>query len=178
MNRQLVLDSWASGELFGISEQFARGGVELSGVSGWFALASGQLSGISGYLPLAPAAQILPRGHRLRHATVELSDATGQSSRPPDDLEDATGRSENAPDGLENAPGRSSRHPGRLSRSPGELEHAPADSERPPSESEGSGAARREGMDGSRRPGVRALARVVGVPVGPRGVGRRGMRHG
>lgn len=136
--------------------------------------AGGQLSGSSGWFALTPAAQILPRGHRLRHATVELSDATGQSSRPPDDLEDATGRSENAPDGLENAPGRSSRHPGRLSRSPGELEHAPADSERPPSEPEGSGAARREGMDGARRPGAARRGGAVFVPEGRRGVATGG----
>lgn len=135
-----------------------------------------------------PAAQILLRGHRPRHATGHLADATDELSRPPDDLEDATGRSENAPDGLENAPGQSSRHPGRLSRSPGELENAPTRPERVPSEPEGSGAARRKGMvarrspvaarregiDGARERGFCALARAVLVPEGRRAVATGG----
>lgn len=142
--------------------------------------AGGQLSGSSGWFALTPAAQILPRGDRSRHATGHLANATDDSSRSPGDLEDATGRLENAPDGLEHATGHPSRHPGRLSRSPGESENAPARPERLPSEPEGSGAAlrrrggarrgslaaRREGIDGARERGVCALARAVFVPKG------------
>jgi len=136
--------------------------------------AGGQLSGSSGWFALTPAAQILPRGDRSRHATGHLANATDDSSRSPGDLEDATGRLENAPDGLEHATGHPSRHPGRLSRSPGESENAPARPERLPSEPEGSGAARREGMDGPRRPADCALARAVFVPKGRRGVATGG----
>ncbi len=173
MNRQPILDSWASGELFGISEQFARGGIELSGISGWFALAPGQLSGISGYLPPAPAAQILPRGDRPRHATSELADATGELSRrpdhpaePPSQSAGLTGRLAGRPGGLAGRPGESSRRPSQSSRRPGE-------SDGRPSEPDGPGAARREGMDGARtgmdgtrRPGEARRGGAVFVPEG------------
>lgn len=136
----------------------------------------GQLSGISGWFTLAPAAQILPRGDRPRHATGHLADATGQSSRLPDDLEDATDGPECSPDGLEDATGHLSRSPGHSSRSPGDLEHAPTRPERLPSEPEGSGAerrrgmvARRGGMDGARTGLVDPRKGGVFVPEGRRG---------
>lgn len=163
MNRQPILDSWASGELFGKSEQFARGGIELSGISGWFALAS--------------AAQILPHGDRPRHATSHLADATDQLSRRPDGLAGLTDESAGLTGHPAGPPGELAGRPGRLSRRPGE--------------SDGPGAARREGRHGPRRPGAArrggmdasgrgldgprehgscALARAVFVPEGRRGV--------
>jgi|GEM_PF-2406748 hypothetical protein len=167
MNRQPMLDSWASGELFGISEQFARAGIELSGISGWFAQGPGQLSGNSGYLRLAPAAQILPRGHRARHATGHLADATDELSRRPDHPAEPPSQSAGLTGRLAGLPGESSRRPSQLSRRPDE-------SDGRPNEPEGPGAARRGGMAARRRPGVRALARAVFVPKGRRGVATGG----
>lgn len=160
MNRQPIPDSWAFGELFGVSEQFARGRIELSGISGWFAL--------------APAAQILPRGDRPRHATSELADATDELSRRPSQLS-------RRPAGLAGLTGESAGltghpagPPGELAGRPGQLSRRPAESDGRPSEPDGPGAVRGEGMDGARKPGVRALARAVFVPEGRRRVATGG----
>lgn len=66
MNLLGMLTSWASGQLFGDSEELADAPFQLSGNSGWFALGSGQLSAHSGYVPLAPeqprrAGMVAPR---------------------------------------------------------------------------------------------------------------------
>lgn len=177
MNRQPILDSWASGELVGNSEQFARVGIELSGNTGWFAL--------------APAAQILPRGGRPRHATGELSRRPSQLSRRPAGLAGLTDESA----GLTGHPAGP---PGELAGRPGRLSRRPAGPDGRPSEPDGPGAARRRGMAarrrpgavpregtdapgrgmyGPRRPGVRALARAVFVPEGRRGVATGGGRR-
>lgn len=145
MNRQPILDSWASGELFGISEQFARGGIELSGISGWFALAS--------------AAQILPRGGRPRHATSHLADATDHPAEPPSHLS-------RRPDHPAEPPSQSAGRPGQSAGRPGELSRRPDESDGRPSEPDGPGAARREGMDGPRRPGAARRERLDGPRTG------------
>lgn len=163
MNRQPALDSWASGQLFGISEQFARGGIELSGISGWFAL--------------APTAQIVPSGHRPRHATGHLSHATGPADGIPRQLANATDELSRPPGQLETSPGGLENAPGRLSRSPGEPENAPTHPARLPSEPEGSGAARRDSV-AARRAGLEAPRRGMAarrggeffVPEGRRGL--------
>lgn len=181
MNSLGILTGWAGGQRFGISEQFARGGIELSGISGWFAL--------------APAAQILPRGDRPRHATDpadgvprHLADATAELSRRPDHPAEPPSQSAGLTGRLAGRPGESSHRPSQLSRRPGESDGRPSEPDGRPNEPEGPGAARRrgmaaprEGMDapgrgmhGPRRPGVRALARAVFVPEGRRGVATGG----
>lgn len=171
MNRQPALDSWASGELFGISEQFARGGIELSGISGWFALAPGQLSGNSGYLRLAPAAQILPRGDHPRHATGQSSHATDELSRRPDHPAEPPSQSAGLTGRLAGRPGGLAGRPGELSRRPSQLSRRPDEPDGRPSEPDGPGAARREGVAARRRPGAAprspAVARRKGMD-GPR----------
>lgn len=174
MNLLGILTGWTGGQRFGISEQFARAGIELSGISGWFAL--------------APAAQILPRGDRprcggaaRRDATGQLSHATDDLSRPPGQLENAPGGLETSPGGLEHAPSHLSRCPGHPSRSPGEPENAPTRTERLPSEPEGSGAARRppaaarrEGLEAPRR-GMAARRRPGAAPRSPAVARREGV---
>lgn len=169
MNLLGILTGWTGGQRFGISEQFARAGIELSGNTGWFAL--------------APAAQILPRGDRPRHATRHLADATDELSRRPDHPAEPPSQSAGLTAELAGRPGESSRRPSQLSRRPGESDGRPSEPEGPgAARREGMaarrrpGAARRQGMDapgsgmhGPRRPGVRALARAVFVPEGRRG---------
>lgn len=122
----------------------------------------------------APAAQILPRGGRPRHATGQLADATGpadgiprQLSRRPDHPAEPPSQSAGLTGRLAGRPGESSRRPSRLSRRPGE-------SDGRPSEPDGPGAARREGMDGARRPGAARRGGAVFVPEGRRGVATGG----
>jgi hypothetical protein len=140
------------------------------------------------HLNHAPAAQILPSGHRARCGGAARQDATGQLSHATDDLSRPPGQLENAPGGLatspggpEHAPGRLSRCPGHPSRSPGESENAPTHPERLPSEPEGSGAARRppaaarrEGLEAPRR-GMAARRRPGAAPRSPAVARREGV---
>lgn len=143
----------------------------------------------------APAAQILPRGDRPRHATSHLADATGpadgiprQLSRRPDHPAEPPSQSAGLTDRLAGRPGQpagrpsqSSRRPSQLSRRPGRLSRRPDGPDGRPSEPDGPGAARREGMDGARtgldgprRPGAARRERLDGPRTGlvdPRKVG-------
>lgn len=152
MNLLGILTGWTGGQRFGISEQFARVGFELSGNTGWFAL--------------APAAQILPRGGRPRHATGHLADATDELSRRPSQLS-------RRPDGLAGLTDESAGltvHPAGppdgLAGRPGRLSRRPGESDGRPSEPDGPGAVRREGMDGARRPGAARRGGADFVPEG------------
>jgi hypothetical protein len=162
MNLLGMLTCWTGGQLFGNSEQFARGGIELSGDTGWFAL--------------APAAQILPRGDRPRHATGQLSHATDDLSRRPDHPSEPPSQSAGLTDELSGRPGGLARRPSQLSRRPDEPDGRPSEPDGPGAARRGGMAARRRGMEaprrgmhGPRRPGVRALARAGFVPEGRRG---------
>jgi hypothetical protein len=174
MNSLGILTGWAGGQRFGISEQFARAGIELSGNTGWFAL--------------APAAQILLRGDRPRDATGHLADATGRLSRrpdhpaePPSQSAGLTAESAGRPGGLAGLTGDPAGRPNESSRRPGESDGCPIEPDGPGAARRRGMAAPREGMDapgrgmhGPRRPGVRALARAVFVPEGRRGVATGG----
>jgi len=161
MNRQAILDSWAAGQLFGISEQFTRAEIELSGISGWFALVPGQCSGASGHGPRGPGAP-------PRHATGQLSHATGHPSRRPGELSrrpsqsaGLTAQSAGRPGALAGLTGQSAGRPGDPSRRPGRPDGRPTEPDGRPGGPEGRG-------DGARRPGGRAVARRLFAPTGRR----------
>lgn len=112
---------------------------------------------------IGPAAHILHSGGRPRFATARRADATDHLSRCPGHLENASG-------GLENATDAPSRRPAESDGRPGEPEGTGDGAQSP-------GAARRERMAapwrgiggarnpgrGTRRRGIRALARAGGV---------------
>jgi hypothetical protein len=129
-----------------------------------------------------------PGGHRARHATSHLADATDELSRRPGQLSRRPGGLAGLTDESAGRPGHPAGPPGELAGRPGRLSRRPSRSDGRPFGPDGPGAARREGMDGARtgldgplergfcaRGGeVLALARAVFVPEGRRRVATGG----
>ncbi len=118
----------------------------------------------------APAAQILPRGDRPRHATSQLAGRPGGPAGLTDEPEGRPGRRSRRPDGSDDRPGESDGRPGGSAGRPGGSDGRPGGSA-------GGGDGARRPVEGGRERGdcvlgggVLAPARAAFVPEGRRGV--------